>query len=366
MRHRGPKPAKAKVQAKPPVARKSPKNKGSEDGGLEKRLAEALAQLTATSEILGVISSSPTKIQPVFDTILDNATRLCGAARGSLFLFDGEAFRAASMRGGTKESVEYHSGRAVRPGPHSALGRIIRERRPVHIHDLRDDPAYPEGDPLRKAVVDLEGMRTLVMVPLLKGERLVGAIGVHRREVRPFRENQIGLLKTFADQAVIAIENVRLFKELETRNRELTDALEQQAATSEILRAMSSSPTDIGRVLDGIAANAVRVCGASDALVFLREGDFMRRVSHHGPVELAAPEVVRLSRGRQSGAVILDRQVVHLVDAQAATEFPATQELAQAVGMRTALGVPLLREGEAIGSLIIRRKELQPFTNKQI
>jgi GAF domain-containing protein len=134
----------------------------------------------------------------VFDTILDSATHLCGAARGGLFLFDGDSFRAASMRGATPASLEYHTGRAIRPGPLSALGRIIHERRPVHLHDLMDDPAYREGDPLRRAVVDLEGMRTLVMVPLLQGERLVGAIGVHRREVRPFGDAQIALLQASA------------------------------------------------------------------------------------------------------------------------------------------------------------------------
>ena len=190
-----------------------------------RELAEAQEQQTATANILRIIASSPVDIQPVFDTILDNATHLCGAARGGLFLFDGDSFRAASMRGATPASLEYHTGRAIRPGPLSALGRIIHERRPVHIHDLMDDPAYREGDPLRRAVVDLEGMRTLVVVPLLKGERLVGAIGVHRREVRPFGDAQIALLQAFADQAVIAIENVRLFNETK-------ESLEQQTATS--------------------------------------------------------------------------------------------------------------------------------------
>jgi GAF domain-containing protein len=174
---------------------------------------EALEQQTATADILRAISGSPTDVQPVFDTILDNATRLCEAEHGAIFLFDGEAYHAAAFRGAASALVEHHRRAPIRPGPHTALAQLLRELRPVHIEDMRADAAFAEGDPLRRAVVELEGMRTLLVVPLLKEGRLVGAIGVHRREVRPFTNRQIGLLQTFAAQAVIAIENVRLFNE---------------------------------------------------------------------------------------------------------------------------------------------------------
>src|SRR5499433_1073606 len=171
--------------------------------------------LTATSEILRVIAGSPTDIRPVFETIFDNATRLCEAQRAGLFLFDGETYRAVAFRGATPALIEHHTQGPIRPGPATALGRIVRELRPMHIHDVTVDAA--DGDPVRRAVIELEGMRTLLMVPLLREARLVGALSIYRREVHPFTEDQITLLQTFADQAVIAIENVRLFKELEAR-----------------------------------------------------------------------------------------------------------------------------------------------------
>jgi GAF domain-containing protein len=185
----------------------------SEVENLRRALSEALEQQMATGEILRVIASSPSDVRPVFDTILDNATRLCEAHRGGLFLFDGEAYHAAAFRGAASALVEHHTRAPIRPGPHTALARVLRELRPVHIDDVLADAAFAEGDPLRRAVVELEGMRTLLMVPLLKEGRLAGALAVHRREVRPFTDRQMELLQTFAAQAVIAIENVRLSNE---------------------------------------------------------------------------------------------------------------------------------------------------------
>ncbi|MGA9523843.1 MAG: GAF domain-containing protein, partial [Myxococcaceae bacterium] len=369
---RGAKPTKAKAEAKFPVAKSSQSNESSRVRDLERQLADALKreadaleQQTATANILRIIASSPADIQPVFDTILDNATHLCGAARGGLFLFDGDSFRAASMRGATPASLEYHTGRAIRPGPLSALGRIIHERRPVHIHDLMDDPAYREGDPLRRAVVDLEGMRTLVMVPLLKGERLVGAIGVHRREVRPFGDAQIALLQAFADQAVIAIENVRLFNETQ-------EALEQQTATSEILRVIASSPTDLQPVMEAVAENAARVCGATDSSIYRLEGEHLRLVELQGSLRRSVTigNTFPITRDTVGGRVVLERRTIHVEDIRAAeAAFPETVSRMNRAGsdVRTILATPLLREGTPLGVIIIDRgPEANPFSDKQI
>jgi two-component system NtrC family sensor kinase len=251
--------------------------RGQSHADLQHALSEALEQQMATGEILRVIASSPSDVRPVFDTILDNATRLCEAHRGGLFLFDGEAYHAAAFPGAASALVEHHSRAPIRPGPHTALARILRELRPVHIDDVVADAAFAEGDPLRRAVVELEGMRTLLMVPLLKEGRLVGALAVHRREVRPFTDRQMDLLQTFAAQAVIAIENVRLFNETK-------EALEQQTATSEILRVIAHSPTDLQPVLDAMAESAARLCTAYDASIFRLDGDVLRLVAHHGPI----------------------------------------------------------------------------------
>jgi GAF domain-containing protein len=343
---------------------------------------QALEQQTATAEILRVISASPTDVQPVFDTILDNATRLCEAQRGGLFLFDGEAYHAAAFRGAASALVEHHMRAPIRPGPHTALARLLRELRPVHIDDILADAAFAEGDPLRRAVVELEGMRTLLMVPLLKEGRLVGAIGVHRREVHHFTDHQIGLLQSFATQAVIAIENVRLFTELQEKNRALTqahaqvtEALEQQTATAEILRVISSSPTDLQPVMDVVAESAARFCGAVNAGILRLEGEVLRLVAQHGPSPSNQPigATFAVSRGSLTGRVVLDRHPIHIEDFRsdsAQAEFHETAERGRQSGAhnipRTILVTPLLREGVSIGVIWMRRLEVQPFTDKQI
>ena len=208
-----------------------------------------------------MISGSPTDLQPVFETILANAVRLCDAQNGAMFRYDGEVFRAVATNNISPALRAYVENTPIRPGRESALRRVGLEKRPVHIPDMLADPECIVPESYKE-----EGMRTNLAVPLLKENDLIGAIAMHRREVRPFTDNQIKLLETFASQAVIAIENVRLFQEL-------TEALEQQTATSEILGVIARSPTDIQPVLDVVAENAARLCDATDAQIRLVEND---------------------------------------------------------------------------------------------
>jgi GAF domain-containing protein len=320
---------------------------------------EALEQQTATSEVLRVISSSPTDVQPVFETILADAVRLCESHNGAIFKFDGEALQLAADYNTTPEFHAYQVFEPFRPGRESAVRRVALERRLVHIPDVLADPelvAY-RSEPYRQ-----EGMRSVLAVPLLKETSLIGAIAIYRKEVRPFSEKQIALLETFADQAVIAIENVRLFQEL-------TEALEQQTATGQILQVIAASPTDLQPVLDAVAENAARVCGANDSMIRLVDGDALRHVSHYGYLPtFPRGESRPLVRGWISGRAVIDRQTIHIRDvtAESEGEFPESVALQQRYGFRTVLATPLLREGAPIGAITIRRAEVNPFSEKQI
>jgi GAF domain-containing protein len=318
-------------------------------------LRQAAEQETATSEILRVIAGSPTDLQPVFQTILDNAVRLCEAQNGAVFRFDREVFRAVVWNNISPALDSFVQSTPIPPGRESALRRVGLEKRPVHIPDMLADPECIVPEPYKE-----EGMRTNLAVPLLKENDLIGAITIHRQEVRPFTENQIRLLETFAHQAVIAVENVRLFQELK-------EALEQQTATSEVLGVIASSPTDIQPVLDAVAESAARLCSAKDAVIRLVEGSVLRLAAHQGPIPFSfAPSELPINRSSVTGRAVVEGQPVHIEDlvSVAATEFPEINAVIE--GGRTQLAVPLMREGLAIGAILIRRTTVDPFTDKQI
>src|SRR5262245_11992180 len=377
---RGPKPAKSK-EAKSPVARKSPKDDGVRVRDLEKRLADALEQLqtrdrellegldreNATSEILRIISSGPTATQPVFDAILNKATRLFTAENGILYLYDGEAFQVVASRGLSPEAEAHYRARPTRPGARSGLGRMLADKRPVQIADITDDDAYRQGDPLRVRTVKLLGARTAVWLPLLKGdEAVVGALGIYRHEVRPFTNEQIGRVATFADQAVIAIENVRLFKELQQKNLALTEALEQQTATSEILQTIAQAQTDVQPVFDTIVRSAAQLCNAHTAAVFLTDGQVIYHPANYGdaPEALAAIKarfLRPLDRETAAGTAIRTRSAMHVPDVEEPSAGEFVRQTGRVIGFRSLLSVPMLRQGEAVGAINVTRREPGPF-----
>jgi signal transduction histidine kinase/putative methionine-R-sulfoxide reductase with GAF domain len=327
---------------------------------------EALEQQTATSEILRVISSSPTDVQPVFDVIVERAVRLCGARFGRVYRYDGGVIHMVAGYGLGAAGLSEVQRVFPRPASDDTIvGRVILTRQPALIRDIEREERVPA---LSRRMIEALETRSQVTIPMLRTREPIGAITLGWAEPDAFDEQQTALLKTFADQAVIAIENVRLFKELEARNRDLTEALDQQTATAEILRVISSSPTDLQPVLDTIAGNAARVCGAYDATVLLREGNRLRRVAHHGPILSPIGEVRALNRDSVAGRAILQLEPVHIHDVLAPTlsDLPYTREAAHLLGFRTILAVPLLREGEATGSLTIRWQDAQPFSSKQV
>ncbi len=325
-------------------------------------LTEALEQQTATSEVLRVIASSPTDLQPVLDTVAESAARLCEATDALIWRVDESGFRLVASHG-TIPIPRRDEARPIRRG--LVVGRAIIDRQTVHVRDLwaELDTEFPDS----KAIAQQVGVRTVLVTPLIREGVAIGAIAIRRTQVRPFTDSQIKLLETFADQAVIAIENGRLFKELGERNAELREALEHQTATAEVLGVIASSPTDIQPVLDTIAGSAARICGADDAMIRLVEGNLLHLRAHYGQIK-PDPAPRPLDRRSASGRAVVDRQLIHINDLMAATatEFPELVAITEQEGLHTTLAAPLLREGLAIGSIVIRRLEVRPFTDKQI
>ena len=328
-------------------------------------LTETLEQQTATGEILRVISSSPTDVQPVFDTIAQSAARLCEAQFCFVFRFDGELLHFVAQEGLTPEGVvALHGAWPMAPSVGSAAGRSILGRGIAHIPDVHADASYVLG-----AVAEVATYRSTVGVPMLRDGVPIGAITVSRSQAGAFPDRQIELLKTFADQAVIAIENVRLFKELEQRNRDLTATLEQQTATGEILRVISSSPTDAQPVFDTIARSALRLCEGSFSVVNRYDGVLLHLAAHAHATAEGVDVMQRLfpmspSRINLVGRAVLTGSVVNLADVQADVEYNPT--LSQTLGNRSSVAVPMLRDGHPIGAIMVGRLEVRPFSDAHI
>ena len=334
--------------------------------GLEQKVAartadltQSLEQQTASAVILKVISGSPTDVQPVFDVIAERAVRLCEGQFCAVFRFDGELIHLAALHGMSSEGeLAYRRGFPMRPGSGSAISRAIQARAVAHIPDVDADADYKQ-----LTIAHAVTFRAIVAVPILKDGRPVGGIAVSSSRAEPFADAKIELLKTFADQALIAIENVRLFNETK-------EALDQQTAMSEILRVISCSTTDIQPVMDAVTEHAARVCGARDAQIFRIEGELLRLVASVGslPALEGFEEGIAINRNWVTGRAVVDRQTVHIHDLSTAlkTEFPNGREFALRFGHRTTLATPLLREGVPIGAILIRRREVRPFSDKQV
>jgi GAF domain-containing protein/anti-sigma regulatory factor (Ser/Thr protein kinase) len=323
---------------------------------LFEELKESLEQQTATSEILGVIASSPTDIQPVLDVVAENAARLCDATDGQIVRLDGDVLRRVAFYGSMPSPYDISEARQATRG--HVGGRAVIDRKTVHVHDVTAefDTEFPQSKELQGRT----GARTILATPLLREDVAIGAIVIRRTEVRPFTHKQIALLKTFADQAVIAIENVRLFKELQERNAELREALEHQTATAEVLGIISRSPTDVQPVLDAIVESAARVCGVDDVLLRLHEGNIRVARAHFGPIPIRR---VGSSVDEPHVLWIREHGTLHVPDIRAQNDFPT---LGSGTHVRTFLQVPLYQQGELIGSLNARRIEVRPFTPAQI
>ncbi len=344
-----------------------------ENARLLNELRELLDQQTATSEVLKVIARSTGELEPVFRAMLENATQLCGAKFGTLNLYDGEKFKTSMLHNAPPGFAE-RRGEAWRPHPKSGLARVAATKQVVHIDDLRSEPPYLEGDPAVVAISDVAGARTLLIVPMLKDDELIGSISIYRQEVQPFTEKQIELVTNFAAQAVIAIENTRLFKELRERTDDLTELLEQQTATSEVLKVISSSPGDLDPVFSTILENATNICGAHFGNLFLYDDDGFRAVAMYN----APPGYAEIRKGHPFnpapdtglGRMAATKQVFHIADLRDTVGYKRRDPFAvggvERGGIRTLLTVPLLKDGKLAGAIIIYRQEVRPFTDKQI
>ena len=336
----------------------------AENARLRRKLAEALEQQTAASEVLRVISSSPGELKPVFASILANATQICEAKFANLALVEGGELRMVAMHGAPPafEDLRLRRDPKIQIGK-TPLGRLFETKRMIHIADVTTEKPFDSS-----AVANLAGARTLVGVPMFRENELIGAIAVYRQEVRPFTDKQVELLKSFASQAVIAIENTRLLNELR-------ESLEQQTATTEVLGVIASSPNELEPVFQAMLANATRICEAKFGTMYLSVGDAIRPVALHN-----APPAFAKARARDRlfrpapdspvGRLGITKEVVHIADVKALKSYiegdPSLTEPVDLGGFRTVVAVPMLKASELIGAIAIYRQEVRPFTDKQI
>ena len=340
---------------------------------------EALEQQAATAEVLKVISSSTGKLEPVFQTILENSITICEAKFGMFWLTEGHSFRCVALHGTSPAFTELRRREPIfHPNPTllTPLGRIARTKQLVQVTDCRAEQAYIQGDPGFVALVDLAGARTILVVPILRNNELVGVFNIFRQEVRPFTDKQIELVTNFASQAVIAIENTRLLNELRERTDDLSESLEQQTATSEVLKIVSSSAGKLEPVFDAMLANATRICEAAYGAMWLREHDKLRNVAFHGDLpaafyklwkagsEISLDSNVPIARAVRSGKAV---KISDLKDDPGYREgHPLQVGAVDLGGIRTLIAVPMLKEGEHVGGITIYRREVRLFTDKQV
>jgi two-component system NtrC family sensor kinase len=325
-------------------------------------LTESLEQQTATSEVLGAISSSLEELDPLFQTILENAVRVCGAKFGTMNLYDGEKFAFVAGHNVPREYAETQLNKPFVPHPRGGLGTVAATHRSVHIKDIRTQEPYLEGNPAVVAISDLAGARTIAIVPMLKDDNLVGTLAIYRQEVSPFTEKQITLLGNFAKQAVIAIENHRLLKELR-------ESLQQQTATAEVLKVISRSAFDLPTVLQTLIASAARQCDADQATVTRQKSGAFYRGEFYGFsqefIDFVRDVPVKPERGNAIGRTLLEGVIVHIPDVMTDPDYTFAE--AQRIGeFRTMLCVPMMRDGVTIGVFTLTRSEVRPFTDKQI
>jgi GAF domain-containing protein len=332
-----------------------------ENARLLSELRESLQQQTATADVLKVISSSPGDLEPVFQAMLEKATQLCEAKFGVMFRFADGIFRATSWLGNPPAHI-IEQPHVVSENPHNLLTRIVSTKQPVHSSDLTKERAYIEGNPRYVALVETVGARSLLVVPMVKNEELIGAIAIYWQEARSFTEKQMELISNFAAQAVIAIDNARLLSELR-------ESLQQQTATADVLKVISRSTFDLQAVLDTLVKSAASLCEADQSFLYRRDGEKYVWAASHG----YSPEFVKLrtsqplvpNRGTGVGRAIVEGKIVHIPDVLEDKEYSAW-DLQQVAGYRAVLGVPLLREGVSMGVFSLARKDPRSFSDKQI